>query len=753
MRLYDSFLLFVLTQIPQGQVDLLPANFFVNNLLSVVALHKESESGRLECGNCESGDSPVNKCTTCLHFLCEFCTQAHRRGRGTSSHSLISLEEAKKMGSEAIKKPLFCKEHEGELMKLFCETCEEAICRDCTIVKHRDHKYTFVKDAFSKRKESLMEILSETKTKSSKLKEALERVSNMKTSIQSCAEQTVQKVVNCFDDLRALIDTRRLELIGDIENLKDAKLTSLELQQQELETAQGCVQSGVVFAEKAFENGSEVEILNMHRQMTSRLQELNAVHLKLELCVDNVFKLRDYRVSRELEHEIAKFCGVTDAVAQAGKSTVTMGHGQEGVMYNTLCGQPVEFKITARKESGTIITEGGDIFDVQIYSKEAEHLVTSMKVHSCSENGSYCFSHTPEKEGHYTLSVMLNDDHIQGSPFMWFVEKWKLILPFSSGNSQILIQLSEENLTASYLAFPNVQFQFGGMSLGIGERSPSFGSVSTLLGVSASASSDGVTFAPPTQASPFVSTSKSSSPFEHTKTAQYAPIGVFSTGGSPFGSKTCPPTSGFNFGASTGTCAYCGFVGSITCSNCGSFVNTASTCSNCGLFGTAACSNCRSVRSGTFAQPGLGSGLSFSHHGARSSTGGAPTLHTVGFNAGKHMWKVQIHFKVVDGFSFGLINASRQPNGKVIKLGNWWAWNSKQKQYPLLSGDQSTTESTITHCASGDIIELYLDCEDGTLKMINQRTKQSDTWIGVRGEVLPAFCMAAHGDKVSLKMQ
>ena len=304
----------------------------------MVALHKESESGGLECGNCESGDPPVNKCTTCLHFLCEFCTQAHRRGRGTSSHNLISLEEAKKMGCEAVKKPLFCKEHEGEMMKLFCETCEEAICRDCTIVKHRDHKYTFVKDAFSKCKESLMEILSETKTKSSELKEALDRVSDTRTSILSCAEQTVQKAINCFDELRALIDTRLLELIRDIKNLKEAKLTSLESQQQELETAQGCVQSGVDFTEKAFENGSEVEILNMHRQMISRLEELNEVELQLEPCVDNVFMLRDDKVSRELEHEIAKFCVVTDTVAHAG-----MGHGQEGLMYNTQGGQPIGF--------------------------------------------------------------------------------------------------------------------------------------------------------------------------------------------------------------------------------------------------------------------------------------------------------------------------------------------------------------------------------------------------------------------------
>ncbi|KAJ7392725.1 Tripartite motif-containing protein 45 [Desmophyllum pertusum] len=51
-----------------------------------------------ECDNCESGDPPVNKeCATCLPLLCEFCTQGHRRGRGTSSHKLMSLEEANRL--------------------------------------------------------------------------------------------------------------------------------------------------------------------------------------------------------------------------------------------------------------------------------------------------------------------------------------------------------------------------------------------------------------------------------------------------------------------------------------------------------------------------------------------------------------------------------------------------------------------------------------------------------------------------------
>ena len=60
-------------------------------------------------------------------------------------------------------------------------------------------------------------------------------------------------------------------------------------------------------------------------------------------------EFRDENLSVELEAEIENFCVVTDEVADAGMSTVTMGNGQEGVMYNTLCGQPIEFTVTSRK--------------------------------------------------------------------------------------------------------------------------------------------------------------------------------------------------------------------------------------------------------------------------------------------------------------------------------------------------------------------------------------------------------------------
>ena len=331
----------------------------------------------------------------------------------------MSLEEAKEQGPVAVTRPSLCKEHEGEVLKLFCETCDEAICRDCTIVKHREHKYAFVKDAFSEGKESVLKILSETKTKASVLKGALDAVAEVERSVQSHAEQTVQEVFNCFQELTDCLNSRCNELISIVEELKKAKLKTLELQQEELETALGSVWSSVEFTERALEHGSEVDILNMRKQMSARLQELNSARWQLEPSAHDRFKFcPDY----QLKQALPSFGNVTDVFTHAGSSTVTMGHGSEGVMCNTLDGQFIEFLITAKESSGGKRTEGGDVFEVEISAKNGEFVVFK-PTEDCG-NGTYSFCFTPfHGNVEYQLSVTLSGCHVRGSPFTWVNEQ------------------------------------------------------------------------------------------------------------------------------------------------------------------------------------------------------------------------------------------------------------------------------------------------------------------------------------------
>ena len=380
----------------------------------MVALHEESENRKLECDICDSGDPPANRCTTCSYFLCAFCTQAHQRARNTRSHNLVSVE-----GSAAVTKPAVCKEHDGEVMKLFCNTCEEAICRDCTIVEHRDHEYTFVKDAFSKGKESLLKALADTKEKADVLEKAVKGVLEMKRSVHSCANQTKQEVVECCDELTDCIAARKTYLVDIVEEFKKAKLKSLDVQQEQLEKALASVQSSVQFTEKAVENGSEVEILNTRKQIFSQLQDLKLAEWQLEPCVNESLS---FTGNGHLKEDISTFGIVSDMVTDAGMSTLTMVNGPEGVMYSSLCGQPVKFSIIAKESNGRRRKEGGDIFKAFVNTADPlRSQVKQIPVKDCG-NGTYSFCHTPMETGFFELSVQLKGSHIRESPFQWSVK-------------------------------------------------------------------------------------------------------------------------------------------------------------------------------------------------------------------------------------------------------------------------------------------------------------------------------------------
>ena len=78
----------------------------------------------------------------------------------------------------------------------------------------------------------MVEILSKTKGQAGSLKKAIDGVLEMRKSVDSNAEQTVQEVLNCFQKLSAHLNACCEELIHNVEELKKVKQKSLEIQRE-----------------------------------------------------------------------------------------------------------------------------------------------------------------------------------------------------------------------------------------------------------------------------------------------------------------------------------------------------------------------------------------------------------------------------------------------------------------------------------------------------------------------------------------
>ena len=172
----------------------------------------------------------------------------------------------------------FCRYHTRNVIKYFCNTCDETVCRVCTILEHRQHQFVYPKEAIPQQKPVIQELLSQTKTQIPKLKQSLRDISTMKDTLTDC-RQTIIDEVN--DNAQTKIDELlqcRDALIDDLERIHNSKQKTLSLQSDSVELELGKLTGCCSFAENVLQFGGDVGIL----RIKSRLQQLNKLSIKLD---------------------------------------------------------------------------------------------------------------------------------------------------------------------------------------------------------------------------------------------------------------------------------------------------------------------------------------------------------------------------------------------------------------------------------------------------------------------------------------
>ena len=110
-----------------------------------------------------------------------------------------------------------------QVLKYFCETCDEAICRDCAIYEHREHIYVDLREAVKKYRSSITALQDRTKRKIPVLRAAVDEVRDVTHDLH----QRVEVVRNTIRDtiqkhIQALEEQER-ELIGQLEDISNSK--------------------------------------------------------------------------------------------------------------------------------------------------------------------------------------------------------------------------------------------------------------------------------------------------------------------------------------------------------------------------------------------------------------------------------------------------------------------------------------------------------------------------------------------------
>ena len=398
------------TSLPQNGVAGLQGAFLIHHLFDIQdILKKVSSPAKSKCDKCEKRE-PSCYCRTC-GFICEKCEDVHSEWKEFSSHEIISLDQLTGDITNLMTsaKVVQCSNHPDKQLDLFCETCEEMICRDCIIQVHRNHQYDLVRDAFPKHKDVIVASLQPVEQQLASVNKALEgldtrcgQITNQRQTIETDIKRNVRQI-------HEALEARQEELITQLDQMTRLKMKSLAAQRNQLELVATRLKSCRDFVQESLRTGSQGEILDMKKPFVQQVKEMTAEFKPETLVPDEQADLKFASSQTELTRAFQKFgkvyshpaCPEKCRAEGSGLQVAMVGEAPTATVYvvdqeERKCQRPV-------KVSCELVSSDG--------SSRVEGEVESIRNHK------YQISYRPERRGRHQLHIRVEDTHISGSPF------------------------------------------------------------------------------------------------------------------------------------------------------------------------------------------------------------------------------------------------------------------------------------------------------------------------------------------------
>ena len=401
-------------QVPgSGYPKDLPANFRMNSLLDVMAIQKCSVAG-VKCGNCEKTSAQSFYCFKCCAFWCDDCIAAHNIIRANKDHKVLAIKDFQDQDIEdVLRRPVFCqKEHHGnKKLKFFCNDCDVAICNTCSVTLHEGHVKVPLQDAANERKLRLESVLESQKEK------AL-RKRNMITRLQSECDEIKEQVAcvkkgaqNLVDNLMRVIEAKKREIFKEVEVKAQQSIERLVEQQSDVENELQLIEKSIEKTETFLKRSTNAEIVRFNTLFQEKVSN------EAEL-VDCDRKDLGHFVFFENKSLTAKAnsegVGSLKQIISQTKSSNSKAEGK-GITDVTV-GLEAQFVLTTRNAKNEQCCEQCDIVTVEIRNGDGRECATEAQVQD-NKDGSYNISYFAKEAGTCQTSVMINSEHVSGSPF------------------------------------------------------------------------------------------------------------------------------------------------------------------------------------------------------------------------------------------------------------------------------------------------------------------------------------------------
>lgn len=236
----------------------------------------------LGCLHQLSEDRTAIKCPTCRKK-----TPLNSKGvKGLQTNFYIS--QMKEVIGAKVDSPVNqgenCDKHKGQPLLFFCETCNQAICMNCTVLDHEKaagHIISDIASVLDAHKEMLTSKLTNIEGAIEKRRERLQSLRTELNCMDITKTVSEDQIRQTFVQLKAKLDQRQERLITEVQEVYDSRKNEIITQAQQIKSETKRLNENLSLIQSLSERGGTADVIKAAVD-TKNIADLDALCLNAE---------------------------------------------------------------------------------------------------------------------------------------------------------------------------------------------------------------------------------------------------------------------------------------------------------------------------------------------------------------------------------------------------------------------------------------------------------------------------------------
>ena len=403
------------TALPLQGVSGLQSDFHANHLFEIQdTLTKVKEPQKTQCEKCKKKSTATGFCRDCGKFVCDKCTELHQTWEEYDTHQIVTMQAVQADAASLIspkKKVLHCQKHTKKLLEIYCETCNELICSNCTIRLHQGHQYDVASDTFAKHKQEITNQLEPVKHHLVTVNQSLLSIDARSKEIQDQRETHQADIHKQIDQLHQALEQRRTELIGQLDQLTQHKLKSLAAQRDHVELLHTQLTSCLEYVEGSLKTGTQEEILEMKGALLKQINQIATDFTPDTLAPEeeaNILLVGD----SDFHHACEKFA---DVIAETCTACPDKCYSTGDGLKDAKVGEPATVTVHAINKSDNECRKPVNDLTAELVNCR-DNTKVECQVRKAGDS-KYETQYQPVTRGQHQLHIKIGERNIKGSPY------------------------------------------------------------------------------------------------------------------------------------------------------------------------------------------------------------------------------------------------------------------------------------------------------------------------------------------------